>query len=237
MQGIAEKLPQPRNDHNIDLSSMNLLDVEAISERKHGEDHYTRYLASVGRLSEIAQPLSALVGRVEEIAVPIPKELHDGFIPCNPSVCVHEFRRLAIVRGVNYRQPIQGGTVFPFARGRCLTRNWWCEFDQRWNLISAKIIEDPYPERPGAVQGYEDCRLFHADGKFWASCNFAERPQLIGNGAFGLLCEMTLIQLSDDGNIEKVSALRGPWSVQIKRTGCRLRQKINPCVGFMASIP
>jgi hypothetical protein len=177
------------------------------------EDQRARWLGSRGEYARIATPLSALAGGVEDIAITVPDEVRGGYIAANPSVLLHDDRRLAIVRGVNYRQAVGGITLFKKNEDCCRTLNFWVEFDHNWRPLGFKPMVDPYPPRPGAVQGYEDCRLFHSAGHYWASANFAERPRLVGEGAMGLLCEMALLRLSDDGDIEDVKALRGPWSV------------------------
>ena len=190
----------------------NMPDHDAATDERQLEDQYIRWLGSRGRFTNIASPLCELVGPVEDRFVSVPEELLGGFNPSTPSVHIRGNRRCAIIRGVNYHQAVGGVTLFRGSDDRCRTRNWWVEFDASWAPASFKVMVDPKPERPGAVQGYEDCRLFWAAGRYWASCNFAERPQLIGDGAKGLLCEMAVLQLTDTGDIEDVFAVRGPWS-------------------------
>lgn len=191
------------------------IDTETQADRQDIEDQYVRWLGSKGRWGEIAKPMAELVGGLEDIPVIVPEALRGGFIPSSPSVNFNPDgeRRRAIVRGVNYRQSCGQKTLFEGNEERCCTRNWWVAFDRRWRVAWCSTMDDPNPKRPGAVQGLEDCRLFHAAGRYWASATFAERPQLFGPSAYGLLCEMALLQISDDGVIEDVKALRGPWSI------------------------
>lgn len=190
-----------------------LVDLDQVRANQDLEDHHIRWLGDRGRFAEIAPLLTELVGPVCSLSIPIPAELRGDFQPSTPSVAMHDGDRRAIVRGVNYRQTVDQRTVFSGeGKDKCRTRNWWITFDDNWTPVTADIVSDPYPERPGAVQGYEDCRLFWSDG--WkASCTFAERPKLYGPGAGGLLCEMALLDLDARGQIERARALRGPWSV------------------------
>lgn len=190
-----------------------MIDFDQQAQVREEEDNVIRWFGRRGRFDEIAQPLCSLVGPVEDRIVQVPDNVRGPFRGANPSVLVHGDRRLAIIRGVNYRQTAEGSTVFDGSDETCRTQNFWVEFDKDWSPVLFRSMADPMPARPGAVQGYEDCRLFHSAGHYWASCNFAERPKLIGDGVMGLLCEMALLQLSDDGDIEDVKAIRGPWSV------------------------
>lgn len=176
------------------------------------EDGFLRFLGERGRFEEIAAPLATLVGRVVDRGLVVPPELRGDFRPSTPSILQHDGRRVGIVRGVNYRQAADGSTLFDRGVEACVNRNWWVEFDADWQPVSWRVMEAPKGDRSCAVKGYEDCRVFWSDGRFWASCNFAERPGVFGEGAFALLCEMALLQLSDAGVVEEVFALRGPWS-------------------------
>lgn len=182
---------------------------------KVAEDDYIRFLGSRGRFEEIARPLGALVGELRDRALVVPPELRGDYRPSTPSIHFDPAsgRRRAIMRGVNYRQAADGSTLFDRGVAKCVSRNWWVSFDADWRPVDWRVMRDS-PARPGAVQGFEDCRLFRAAGSYWASFNFAERPSLFaGEGVFALLCEMGVLKLDDEGGIEDVFALRGPWSL------------------------
>jgi len=212
-QRAARMRPSPTAPHVEPPVAPPSRSPEDIENERGLEDQYTRWLGSRGRFMEIAKPLPALVGPVEDICLQVPTEVRGEFASSTPSVHLRDGRRCAIIRGVNYRQGVGGVTLFRKDDATCRTRNWWVEFDDAWRPLSCKTMVDPKPARPGAVQGYEDCRLFWSAGQYWASCNFAERPKLVGGGEMGLLCEMGLLKLTATGDIEDVFAIRGPWSL------------------------
>lgn len=201
----------------MNLESATMLDLEQQAIRSIEWEASARQLFYDGRHERVACLLSTLVDRSIQIPIKIPARFLGEMTPCNPSVAIGHDKRVAIVRAVNYRQCPRKDeikTVFVARKAYCWTDNLWIEFDASWTVRDVRLIVDPIGLRPGSCQGYEDCRLFASEKGWHASATIAERPQVIGPGAFTMLLrEMALLDLSVDGEIEEVHAVRGPWSV------------------------
>ena len=133
------------------------------------------------------------------------KPTEKGWAPMNPSVCIGlDGRRLVLVRTVNYvvadgQYPTNDGS------GIIRTKNYIVEMDEEWHSTKATLIEDVTntPRSKFPVEGFEDCRLWHADEGSWF-------------GSSGYLISATVRDLSDneDGRCEMVVAwLDEGWHV------------------------
>jgi predicted GH43/DUF377 family glycosyl hydrolase len=123
----------------------------------------------------------------------------------NPSVWYDGKRWRSIVRGINYHvvndqfKPIEGSCFY--------TRNFMAELSD--NLDIERIVEmkdlDKTPRSNYRVHGFEDCRLFGYDGKFYCTSTVSDFEE---SGT----PQVALLTLDGDYNIVEARPLRGPWS-------------------------
>ena len=129
----------------------------------------------------------------------------DGYAPMNPSVCVGpDGRRLVLVRTVNYTVTTEGQYPTLDGSGVIRTRNHVLEMDEGWKPVkSTEMIDAPgmSARKLGFVEGYEDCRLWHDGGRFYASCTARDAPDSDNR------CEMAILTL-DGWRVTRVDPVR-----------------------------
>lgn len=149
--GYYSKLPRRREAGYVACAELTVHPVHHV--REEARRNFTHYVRS-------AHDLFGAEVR------PIEWGPDDGYAPMNPSVCVGEGRRLAVVRTVNYtvadgQYPTIDGS------GVIRTRNYVVEFDEQWKPVRSTMVKDATGRARSEfpVDGFEDCRLWR-DGRF-----------------------------------------------------------------------
>lgn len=134
----------------------------------------------------------------------------DGWAPMNPSVCVHDNRRLVLVRTVNYT--VADGQ-YPTIDGSGIirTRNHILEMDVDWRNSSSEhmyksteikdvtgLSRSTFP-----VEGFEDCRLWAGASTYHVSTTVRD----MADNHDGR-CEMAIADLDELWRIDDVVVIR-----------------------------
>jgi glycosyltransferase involved in cell wall biosynthesis/predicted GH43/DUF377 family glycosyl hydrolase len=150
-----------------------------------------------------AQSARELFGEVAitELSIDVPP----GRTNHNPSVAHKDGQLFCIVRSANYRR--ERGLYFSNdSDGIIRTENYITQLNDNLQIESHELIRtgsENRPYFPCHVQGYEDCRLFHVNGKWYCVATVLDaNPNYV--------CEMVLLTLSADWHIEKTSILSSP---------------------------
>jgi len=120
----------------------------------------------------------------------------------NPSVARHGDITAAIVRCVNYTVA-DGVYTIRDAGGRIRTRNLFVTLDGDFTAGSGVELADRTAVAPlpgGPVAGFEDCRLFFWNGRWWASCTVRDRNP-------DWRCQIALIAWEPDGAVTQLRLL------------------------------
>jgi glycosyltransferase involved in cell wall biosynthesis len=130
----------------------------------------------------------------------------------NPSIAAEGEGFAMVVRSANYRI-LDGRYEFltdpePGEGDSIRTLNYLARLGPDLDLREVVPLEDA-PDRepvrhPGPVRGYEDCRLFHLDGRRFALATVRDRNP-------AAVCEIALLALDGEW-IERVTVLPGPTS-------------------------
>lgn len=127
-------------------------------------------------------------------------ELEPGWTACNPSICINENRQ-AIIRTVNYKIKPNGCYDYD---GTIVTRNFWVDLDENYNITNSYELLDKTNRKVSnfPVKGFEDCRLFVHNNRFWISCTVRDMDD---NGT----CQIGLLTL-DGNNIVDIDLQNAP---------------------------
>ena len=150
----------------------------------------------------VAQPLERLVEGT--VMGEVRLTIEPDWPQFNPSVARAREGFRMIVRSANYRVAEHG---YEFLEGdeTIRTLNYLVELNSDLQVESVAPLSDvtgtldPYE---GQVQGYEDCRLFEADGRWWATATTR------GSASAGV-CRITLLEL-EGARIVATRSFRGP---------------------------
>lgn len=134
-------------------------------------------------------------------------ELEKPYVASNPSVHFDGQRWRCLVRTLNYR--IVDGWSYVPPDGVIQTVNVMVELTPELEVTRAVVMADcdqtsrsNYP-----VHGFEDCRLFDVDGRFYCTatvCDFTVEGRR----------EIVLCELGENYAVMRATPLRGPWSQQ-----------------------
>jgi glycosyltransferase involved in cell wall biosynthesis len=125
----------------------------------------------------------------------------DGYAPMNPSVLVHDGRRLILVRTVNYK--VSDGQYPTIDNSNIIkTKNWVVEFDESWRSTRATFVVDStnLPRTNYPVEGFEDCRLYVDNGNLCASATVRD----LGDGR----CEMAMLRFDTEWRVVNIRVVR-----------------------------
>lgn len=140
-----------------------------------------------------------------------------GWHVSNPSIYFDGDRLRCIVRTVNYKI-VNGSYVTPpedVVRDNgswngwkiIRTRNFLLDLDRDLGtMCTVEIVDKTGDDRAAyPIHGFEDARLFSWKGAWWATatvCDFTDEGRR----------EIALLQIREDGVVERAEPLRGPWS-------------------------
>lgn len=142
----------------------------------------------------------------------------EGWTSMNPSICVAESQHTLLLRQVNYRIADRHYKV-DHPDGVIRTQNLLLSLNDQYQASRIETLEnllEPQSIATGAtlakrhdfpVQGYEDGRLIRWRDHWWFSATVRDTTE---HG----ICEIALVQLSDNGLIKREYLLRGDWSTQ-----------------------
>lgn len=133
----------------------------------------------------------------------------ERYHPMNPSILKTDEGYSVICRSVNYTQT--GAKTFHTidSDGIFRTRNFLAQYDPYFNLLSQMEITENLPRErvrcwiSSNLQGLDDCRLFHWEGKKWLTCTTNDTNP---TGNF----QISLCRLGEGGMIDKLVPLIGP---------------------------
>lgn len=152
-----------------------------------------------------AVPLLADLVDVTQTPFPgLPIELPEGRAPTNPSIAAGPDRLAAIVRLVNYALRPDGSYRSLDGGAELRTTNVLAGLDGDLSVRAATLLgDDPdRPVHPTGIAGFEDCRLVHWQGGWWAT---ATSRDLSADAR----CQMALLAV-DDGRLRLAAALPSP---------------------------
>jgi glycosyltransferase involved in cell wall biosynthesis len=133
---------------------------------------------------------------------PIDFKPDNGYAPMNPSVCIGGGGRLVLVRTVNYIVTDRGEYPTVDGSSSIQTKNYVLEMDEQWQPVRSTLIEDAsgLPKNNFPVEGFEDCRIWEHDGKFFASATVRN----LGDGR----CEIGVLTLDDKWRVTDIDIIR-----------------------------
>lgn len=182
---------------------------EARRQVNRNRDHV---LTAMGRPPEphawVARPwgaprLSELDARVRVGRVLL--DVEPSWPALNPSIASDGDGFRLLVRTANYEIDAAGGYRSLDDSGTIATLNYVARLDADLALTDLRPIVDANdgpPPLEGPVRGYEDCRLFAVDGRWYATATVRDRDP-------GALCRIALLWL-DENEIRRVDLLPGP---------------------------
>ena len=142
----------------------------------------------------------------------------DRWTSMNPSICLAGSHRALLLRQVNYRiedQLYKGADTDGVIRTKNLLLSLNTGY-QATHIVTLQNVLEPQSLSAGEtlahryafpVQGYEDGRLLRWRDHWWFSSTVRDTTE---NG----ICEIALLQLSEEGLIKREYLLRGTWSDQ-----------------------
>jgi predicted GH43/DUF377 family glycosyl hydrolase len=137
-----------------------------------------------------------------ELAVPV----REGWSAFNPSVAANGDGLHAIVRSANYRLDEDARYEVSDPQGIIRTENYVVSLDEDLRVLGTRLVREPaqraMPLSEFPVRGYEDCRLFAADGGWHALATVRDRDE---EG----WCRMALLDL-DGALVARETLLESP---------------------------
>lgn len=123
----------------------------------------------------------------------------------NPSLAVHDGQLFAVLRTSNYDYR-EHRFISRDADGVFRTHNYLCRLDNDLRAVDCLPLDESAlePALPGAVRGFEDCRLFRRSGNWWCTATCLDRDPS-GRPRVALFC------LEDNGCVSHLRMLPALW--------------------------
>ncbi len=119
----------------------------------------------------------------------------------HPSLALHKGRLFCTLRTSNYDY-IDHRFVSRDPDGVFRTRNYFCQLDDHYRVLTATEMDDRFlePALGGRVRGFEDCRLFRWRNRWWCSSTCLDRNPAFRN-------RVALFQVAESGRLGRLQNL------------------------------